>query len=186
MNLCSVLEEVIGLTLTDDMKKALNPYIRDVTFEKGTIPVHEGDCMTDFYFIVSGLVRGYYLDADGNEVTKCFSCENQFFSSECFRTKLPSTFFIECLEDCQCIQVPYQIIEEETILTEKINYLYTQEVGSIERRVRSMLLLNAEERYKNFCNEYAPLCNRIPLKYIASYIGIEAASLSRIRHNLKN
>lgn len=63
-----------------------------IIFEKGTMPIEMGEMINCFYFIIYGLVRGYYIDDDGNEVTKCFVYENGFFGSECYRTKDTSAF----------------------------------------------------------------------------------------------
>ena len=50
-----------------------------IIFEKGTMPIEMGEMINCFYFIIYGLVIGYYIDDDGNEVTKCFVYENGFF-----------------------------------------------------------------------------------------------------------
>jgi len=175
-------EHMLGFKFSNEEKEYLSHMIHAVQFEKGDIPVHEGDEMKNFYFIISGLVRGYYIDEDGNEVTKCFSCENQVFSTECYRTMLSSSFYVECIEDCDCIEVPYIVLEKWKILSETIQNLYVKEVEKLEKRVRGMLLMNATQRYENFCMEYKSVMERIPLKYVASFIGIKAESLSRIRH----
>jgi hypothetical protein len=61
-----------------------------------------------------------------------------------------------------------------------------QEVDKLENRAKNLVLLNAEERYDDFCRRYSKLHDRVELRYIASYIGIRAASLSRIRKEIKN
>lgn len=182
MSSIEMFENMLHIVFDDREKDYIRLTVKEVRFAKGEIPVLEGNIMDSFFFIVKGIVRGYYLDQDGNEVTKCFSSENQFFSSECFRTNLPSSFNVECIEDCQCIRVPYLTVKAIDKVEEKINYLYVKEIQRLEKRVHNMLMMNAQERYCNFCNEYKGVCNRIPLKYVASYIGINPASLSRIRH----
>lgn len=161
-----------------------------IIFEKGTMPIEMGEMINCFYFIIYGLVRGYYIDDDGNEVTKCFVYENGFFGSECYRTKDTSTFFVDCLEECKCIKLPYFLIQKNMSIDQRVNQLihsmYLNEIGKLEDRTRKLLLLTAEERYIFFCREYPNLQRRLQLKYIASYIGIKAASMSRIRKKLKN
>lgn len=124
-----------------------------VTFQKGQHPIEADSTVTAFYFLIYGIVRGYYIDSNGNEVTKCFSYENCFFGSECFRTNLPATFYVECLEECKCIKLPYHFVRK---------------------------IMNID-----FCKTYPNLQNRLPLKYVASYLGIAVGSLSRIRKDLK-
>ena len=95
-----------------------------IIFEKGTMPIEMGEMINCFYFIIYGLVRGYYIDDDGNEVTKCFVYENGFFGSECYRTKDTSTFFVDCLEECKCIKLPYFLIQKIMSYTVDSEYLY--------------------------------------------------------------
>ena len=122
-----------------------------IIFEKGTMPIEMGEMINCFYFIIYGLVRGYYIDDDGNEVTKCFVYENGFFGSECYRTKDTSTFFVDCLEECKCIKLPYFLIQKIMSIDQRVNQLihsmYLNEIGKLEDRTRKLLLLTAEERY---------------------------------------
>lgn len=145
---------------------------------------------TNLYFIISGIVRGYYIDEHGNDITKCFSSENEFFSSEGLRTPGTSSFTIECLEPCKCFQLPYELVYKIIKENENLNNLfikyYLREVEKLENRVKKSALMNAEERYIDFCKQYPHIHNMVELKYISSYIGIRASSLSRIRKEMKN
>lgn len=156
-----------------------------VTYQKGDTALLEGDRSDNLYFIIAGIVRGYYIDDKGNDITKCFSRENEFFSSEGLRTEGPSTFTIECLEACKCIRMPYSLVNEIIDLNmafrEYFNRFYFREIGKLEQRAKNLIVMTAEERYIDFCRQFPDLYNRVDLKYIASYIGIRAASLSRIR-----
>lgn len=156
-----------------------------VTYQKGNIALLEGDKSDNLYFIITGIVRGYYMDDKGNDITKCFSRENEFFSSEGLRTEGASTFTIECLEACKCIRIPYSVVNKiivsDTVFSEYFNRFYFQEIGKLEQRAKNLIILTAEERYIDFCNQFPDINDRVELKYIASYIGIRAASLSRIR-----
>lgn len=167
------------------IENLLNAKLSMVTFPKGNHPINMGDDVQFFYFIIEGLVRGYYISENGIEVTKCFSYENCFFGSECYRTNRQSTFYVECIEHCKCIKIPYafvrEIISKDSKLGESIQIKYFEEVEKLENRAKKLLLLSAEERYLDFKKEYALIYHRIPLKYIASYLGIKPGSLSRIR-----
>lgn len=160
-----------------------------VTFDKGQLPIQAGEEGNAFYLILHGLVRGYYLDDDGHEVTKCFASENCFFGSECYRTKQGATFYVECLEACECIRLPYALVRElETLdarMEKYIQRLYLEEVARLEQRTRNLLLMDAGERYMDFCKQYPDLQKRVQLRYIASYIGIKPASMSRLRKKYK-
>jgi len=183
------LEKELNISIDNDIAGQINNNAVIVNFAPGEIVLREGEKSSYAFLILHGVVRGYYIDKQGNDITKCFSSEGEFFSSEGLRTGGESSFTIECLENCKCIKLPYELIhramEKQDNLKSIVNQYYYIEVSKLEARARTLLILNAEERYIFFCEQYPHLQNRIALKYIASYIGIRAASLSRIRKNLK-
>lgn len=183
------LERKLQATLSHDIEEMINREVQLVSFPNGHTVLWEGDTASYLYYIIRGVVRGYYIDRKGNEMTKCFCAEDDFFSTECFRTSSPATFTIECLEDCRCLQFPYKllksIVNSDKGISDFMSCLFQVEVSKQEDRSKNLMLLNAEERYRVFCNDYPHLQKRIALKYIASYIGVRAASLSRIRKKQK-
>lgn len=190
INASKYLEEGLGIKINENIANMINDEVSFVEFKGKHIALLQGMKSTKLYFIIRGIVRGYYIDEQGNDVTKCFSSENEFFSSEGLRTGNVSSFTIECLEDCKCIQIPYEMVYKIRKEDENFNNLfvkyYLQEVEKLENKVKSSALMNAEQRYIDFCKQYSNLHDRVELKYIASYIGIRAASLSRIRKGIKN
>ncbi len=183
------LEMKLKIRLSHDIADILNREARVVLFPAGHTVLWEGDTASYLYYIIEGVVRGYYIDNKGNDVTKCFSAENDFFSTEGFRISSSSTFTIECLEDCKCLQLPYEllkrIINSDKSIGDLVSHMFQVEVSKQEDRSKNLMLLNAEERYITFCKDYPHLHKRIVLKNIASYIGVRAASLSRIRKKQK-
>lgn len=183
------IEKVMGIVLSSDIAEKINHTASIVTFPAGHTVIREGEKAYSSYLILKGIVRGYYIDNQGNDITKCFSSEGEFFSSEGLRTGGVSSFTIECLENCKSIKLPYELIHQTIMqddnLKKLINHYYYKEVEKLEKRAKNLVLMSAEERYNDFCKQYPLLQNRIALRYIASYIGVRAASLSRIRKNLK-
>jgi CRP-like cAMP-binding protein len=190
MNSSRYLEVGLKIKIDENVATIINNAVHFVEFSAKHIVLLEGVKSTNLYFIIRGIVRGYYIDEHGNDITKCFSGENEFFSSEGLRTANVSSFTIECLEDCECIQISYefisQIIKEDESLNNVFIKSYLQEVEKLENKVKNSALMNAEERYIDFSRRYPHLHDRVELSYIASYIGIRAASLSRIRKQIKN
>ncbi len=183
------LERKLRTTLNRQVEEIIDREIKTISFPGGHTVLLEGDTASNLYYIIQGIVRGYYVDSKGNDITKCFCGEDDFFSTEGFRISSPSTFTIECLEDCKCLQLPYKslknIANSNKNISDLVSHLFQMEVGKQEEKSKNLMLLNAEERYRTFCIDYPHLHNRIALKYIASYIGVRAASLSRIRKNQK-
>lgn len=182
------IEEILEMTFPFEVKKCMEKELSIVSFSKGQIVLTEGERGTSLYVILKGLVRGYYIDEAGNDITKCFASETGFFGTEGLRLDSPSSFTIDCLEDCQCIRIPYAWLKElmgaNLPVNDKIRQLFQEEVSIQERRSHNLLLLNAEERYLDFCATFPNLKDRVPLYCIASYIGIHSGSLSRIRKKL--
>lgn len=184
------LEKGLEINLKDDIASRINTEAALVKFEDKQVVLLEGTKATKLYFVIKGIVRGYYIDEQGNDITKCFSGEHEFFSSEGLRTGIVSSFTIECLEPCFCIAISYELIDElmkaDETLAEVFKHYYLREIDKLENKAKNMALLDAKERYMKFCENHPYLHERVDLKYIASYIGIRPASLSRIRKTIKN
>ncbi len=179
------LEQLFDVKLSNKELEVINSSFNVVDFKKGDIPVHQGDKLTNIYIITKGLVRGFYIDEDGNEVTKCFSAEKQYFSAEGLMSTEGASFNIECLENVRCIQIPYKSLEyikdNNPEISKKIYNIVLKIYLSSETRTKHILMENAAERYRNFVNENAELAGRLKQKYIASYLGISPVSLSRLK-----
>ncbi|MDP4094676.1 MAG: Crp/Fnr family transcriptional regulator [Bacillota bacterium] len=190
MNASDYLEEGLGISIDENAAGIINSAAFFADFPDKRIVLLEGKKSENLYYIICGIVRGYYIDEQGNDITKCFSSENEFFSSEGLRTGNVSSFTIECLEACRCIKLPYDMVytvmKEDESLKNLFVKSYLKEIERLESRTKNLTLMNAEERYIDFCRQFPQLCDRVELKYIASYIGIRAASLSRIRKGIKN
>lgn len=181
----TLIEELFQLQFPDKIKEILEREIKQVIFKKGTYVVTEGSMSCEMYLIQKGIVRGCYLDIEGNERTKCFSFENQLFGTECFLTGSQATYSVECIEKVLCLKIPYELakrLEENSIIQRRMQQIIIEDYNRITRRNREMLLCDAKERYQKFLEEYPMLESRIKQKYIASYLGINPVSLSRLKN----
>lgn len=188
MSISSQLEKILSLTFSAELKARMDSELSLAKFSKGETLLREGERSQHVHIILQGIVRGYYIDSDGNDITKCLAGEGGFFATEGLRSDEPASFTIECLEAGQSIRIPYrwmkQLLIDEPAINDKVSQLFQQEVTRQERRSRNLLLLNAEERYVDFCETFPQFVQRVPLRCIASYIGIHFGSLSRIRKRL--
>lgn len=144
-----------------------------------------------FALVREGLFRYVYSDKRGHEYTKAFIPANYFISSySAMLGKFPSHFAIEALEDAQILEIHYQSWQRlrqtdrcwDTLLIKLLEKGYTTK----EKRERELLLEDAETRYLTFRREFPTLEGRVPQHLIASYLGIQPESLSRIRKNLSS
>lgn len=159
-----------------------------IKFHKSTIVVHQGDPMTQLYYIEKGIVRGYYLDEDGREVTKCFSAEGDLFGVEGFLYQREASYSIDCLEDVVCEKISYEQVREWMVQDVSnpvtLNGMIIDALRIMEERARSLLLSDARERYESFLTDYGRIAGRLTQKCIASYLGINEASLCRLKKKI--
>ncbi|WP_276133268.1 Crp/Fnr family transcriptional regulator [Polluticoccus soli] len=136
-------------------------------------------------FITEGYVRLYYL-VDGVEVTKDFNFENWFCGSlASFSLQQPSRFNIVAMEPVTLLQTSrdnfYRTIDKHPAL-QKLARLHLERMFIYnEQRETTFLLDTPEQRYRDLLSRQPGILQRIPLKYIASYLGIAPETLSRIR-----
>lgn len=184
------LERKLGLKFSEEEKKVIHQEARMTNVAKNTLILKMGERSYSIYFIIKGLVRGYYLDSNGEEVTKCFAYENGFCSTEGLRKEAVSSFYIDALEDCVFLAIPYELLIRFMGANRQINTsvqrLFAEEIERLEVRSRQMMMMDAKERYRAFEEDYAKVKHRIKKQMIASYIGIKPGSLSRIQKNIHN
>jgi len=140
-------------------------------------------------FVFSGLLRAFYIDDNGNEITIRFVKENDFATNYVsFISQKPSRYYFQCIEPCEIVNISYQHMQEafsKYSSLEKYGRLISEEVLKIQQeRIESFLFDNAETRYLDFIKKNPNLFNRISISYLSSYLGIERQSLTRIRKKL--
>ncbi len=148
-----------------------------------------GQVQTAIGYVVSGLMRSFYLDDKGNEITVAFIKENEYATDfGAFIRQKPSKYHFQCLEASVVVNLPYSEMQGGYDLyknIERYGRLVTEEVlVQQQTRLESFLFEKAEERYLKFIRRSPDLFNRISLTYLSSYLGIERQSLSRIRKML--
>ena len=165
----------------------LNLQFREL--KKGTHFLKEGQRCDYFYYIVKGLVRIYYLDLQGNEITHWFSPENSMITSPLsFLKGEENILYFETLEPTELIMMTAAQMRE---MTERINSasealrrLNAEFAIVLSRRVMNIHTKSSEQRYLMLMEEHPYLFQKAKLAHIASYLGITPQSLSRIRKNL--
>ena len=141
-------------------------------------------CKT-IYFIEKGLARIYYFK-DGIDITESFAFENNIIARvESLFTGKPSRKAIQILEDTEGIAINANELFKLYDLYPGIERLFRKifEAAFVEtvNRIESIQFHTAEERYQALMEQAPNVIQRVPLKYIASYLGITQQSLSRIR-----
>lgn len=155
-------------------------------FGAGASLFSAGEVPQTLFFLRSGLVRFYYLTAEGKAFNKNFLKEGSVATSlGSFLEARPSPFFAETLEDTTCTTLPTALVHDlrarDLVWERLIAGFITRLALQKERREASFLLNSAVERYEAFLAEFADIAGRVPQYHIASYLGITPVALSRIR-----
>jgi CRP/FNR family transcriptional regulator, anaerobic regulatory protein len=164
------------------------PSLQTKTLREKDFFLSEGKVCKEIGFINSGAFRIYYL-SDGKEINTQFIFENQFVVDyDSFLQNKPSRYYIQALEDAEFVAFNLTALQNAynqsqnwerfgRIMAEYSYKLTTQ-------RVESFLFADGEQRYLELLKTNPELFNRVPLYHIASYLGLERESLSRLRKKI--
>lgn len=143
----------------------------------------------DIGYVVSGLIRTFYTDERGNEITVRFAAEGSYVTHyAAFLQEAASPYTSQCLEPSEVVNLPFshmQACYQRFPETERLGRLIAEQVLIAQSsRIEDFLFSNAEERYLRFVQSQPGLFQRVSLSCLASYLGMERPSLSRIRNKL--
>lgn len=172
------------VTLNDEEKNALASLDLFRSVPKGTVLLKEGQKTKDSYFVLKGCIRAYYM-VDAEEKTTAFYTEMDAFTPHCVISKTPSEYYVSCIED-SIIAISNTDMEVEMnskfpkfeILCRKLSeeLLAKQQLDFDKFKTSS-----PEQRYLNLLESRPDLIQRVPQHQLASYLGVQPQSLSRLR-----
>jgi CRP-like cAMP-binding protein len=157
-------------------------------YKKGDYVLKIGEYCKFIGFLNSGLIVSTII-SDGKETACGFCFENCFFTySEGISYDSPSHKNFIALEDCEMLVLGKDKLPQVFSINQKFETLFTQILAEDLRNVlltqQDINTQSVQKRYLQFIETYPDAFNRIPLKYIAGYLGIEPPSLSRLRKRL--
>ena len=177
-----------SVSITDDEWRVFSSKLICQKYSKKQKLLDIGETEDYLSFIENGILR-FYIPKEENDFTFSFSFEDEFVSAyDSFLTQKPCKYVVETLTETVLWRISYkdlQQIYDETKIGNEIGRLASEKLylENVEREI-SLLTLTAEKRYLQLFTEQPRLLRQIPLKYIASYIGITPQALSRIRRQI--
>jgi CRP-like cAMP-binding protein len=182
-SLLTVLNQLYPLS--PEAQQYLRDHITLCTVAKRKLLLREGMTCEHIYFIVKGALRGFTREG-AKDITTWITIENELVSSILsLDEQVKAIENIQALEKCELLSLTlaeletmYEMFPECNILARKILQRY---YADAEQRAFIARLTKAENKYRHFLMRHQTLSNRIPLKYIASYLGVTLETLSRIR-----
>ena len=172
-------------SLSNKSEKALVAICSETVIKKGNDLHPIGNTCRNIYFIKQGLLRIYYFK-DDTDVTESFEFENAIVArADSLFNANPSKKGIQVIEDSELIAINsaqlFKLYDDFPDIERLFRKIFENAYVETVNRIESIQFHSAEERYANLLNESKNIVQRVPLKHIASYLGITQVSLNRIR-----
>jgi CRP-like cAMP-binding protein len=172
--------------LTEDEVNLIDSVFVPKKFRKRQYFLQEGEVCKYSAFIVKGAMRQYTVDEKGEEHIIRLYIENWWAADrESLMKQIPSIYFIDAWEDTEALLVTKDaltdLVNRIPALSEWIRNLDSNFAIASQRRLNAAISLPAEERYHDLEKTYPEFLQRFPQHIIASYLGINRETLSRIR-----
>jgi CRP-like cAMP-binding protein len=175
---------------TEEELSIFDSLLQPQSIPKKTLLLREGEKCDFEAFVVKGCVRKYYIHPDGTELVLQFGIEGSWISDISFsiyETAL-SRVFIETLEECELLVFTPETKEELFARVPKFErafrILMQRNLTVTQNRLFDTISKNATEKYLAFLEQYPTIPQRVAQHYIASYLGISAEFLSKVRAKL--
>lgn len=173
----------------EEFNKYLLPVCKVRRFGKKEVLTKAGEVENHFNFIVKGLARKYYRK-NHHEINTQISFEGQMLlSQESFHSRLPSEYFVEAIEPTTVVSITYDDTEKlfaSSQRMEKLGRLIVTYSMVIKDRWQIQLVkMTPRERFLNFVTKNPELMQRVPQKFLASYLNIKPETFSRFKHLLR-
>lgn len=187
----SITENLAKITeFSQAEKNMINSKFSTLAITAKSTLVNIGQRTDKLYFIIKGCVRKYCLK-DGNPVTLLIATEGEFvveFVS--FMNHSQSENVLEAIEDCELLFITKEDLEMLYHEIPKMNLVMRKVLEQVIYKthllLNSFIKLSPEERYLELLENKPEILNRVPQHILASYLGISATSLSRIRKRILN
>lgn len=155
-------------------------------YRKKEILFSEGEICKNYYFIINGLTRSFYIDEKGNEKIAQFALENWWVTSlESFIKSTPSYLSIQAVEQTTVLILQKEILLKLYISIPKLERFFRMITEnmliSFQRKNDIYLQMSSKERYIHLINHFPGFAQRVPQYMIASYLEITPEYLSQLR-----
>ncbi|MDW7693727.1 Crp/Fnr family transcriptional regulator [Flammeovirgaceae bacterium SG7u.111] len=152
--------------------------------KKGDFFIQNGQQNFRIGQLLKGVLRGFTLNNEGEEITTHFFVENDLVSGN-YVPNIPATMTIQALENCALSVANYTEVfshmNSDNYLTNVILSNFQKLNKQNNSRIEALITGDSLTKYKWFLKEYPNLLNRIPHYYIANFLGMTPTQLSRTR-----
>lgn len=177
-------------SLNQDEIDLVCSYFQEEFIKNETQLVYAGNKYKKIAFVVSGILRVFVIDPEGEEVVKNFIEPNCFFAEiESLEKNKDSLINVSSIADCTILTLSKSDADKLVKLLPKWEYLMKvgamQAMNDMIRKQEFLRIGDSSDQYLHFVKHFPLLAKHVPLKYIASYLRITQSSLSRIRRQIE-
>lgn len=172
--------------LASDECQLLDSLITSRKLKKGDHLISENQVCNEIVFVKFGILRSFFTNSKGDEITNCFTFENEFMTAfSSFITQSPTDENIHAISDCELEVIDKMAIEK--LFNSSFRWadigrkIAESEVVNLHNRIASLQKKSSIERYETLFENHQKYIQCIPLIYLASYLGVSTRHLSRIR-----
>jgi len=161
---------------------------KPISIKSNDFLLTRGEVCKDLLFVQKGCLRLYYIK-DDIDVSVWFSFEHtSAIEVYSFISEMPSNYFLQSIEDTEVLSLSKQELNKLCLMQPKMQVMmknfWEDVILNIINRFTALQTDSAEKRYLDLLAK-PPYLKSIPLKYLASFIGVTPTSLSRIRKQIK-
>ena len=172
----------LGLPLNEIVEVV--SHFKPLALNTGDHFLKQGKTPNSFAFITEGVMRMYYLDENAKDITSYFLKENSFCPLAAL-VKQASAYSIQAITPCLLLVITQtdfdKLLQQFPILAKTLDKLVKETLIEKTKPQNNFKTGNSRKRYEAFLLQHEDFAYRVPLQYIASYIGVTKQSLSRIR-----
>lgn len=157
--------------------------------QQGELLLKEGEYQQEMMFLVNGIIRFYYFDVNGQEITDCFAGSPGMPIMARPKLLMPSEVYVEAATDSDFFSIPSNEVNRLLGQYSELLQLYNKllmDVFTMHWEIKTMVCRNtAMKRYQWFLETYPGFIDRVSNKHIASFLGMTPVTLSRLRRVLR-
>lgn len=187
----SVLRQFLDkyLILSNDEIAMINEHLLVRQFPKRAMLIREGEIEQYISLVTKGIVRKYFYKGSQEVITQLADEGSLVSSSVSFLAQNPSQYYVEALEAATVLSISKESLDmlyTKMPKMERLGRIITTELYLQKEEIeQDHICFDVKQRFMKFVQEHGRLMQRVPQKYIASYLNIKPETFSRLKHHLK-
>lgn len=175
--------------VSDDEFAEINKYFDTKEVAKKENLLQEGQICRHHYFVLSGLLRKFYINEKGIEQTTEFAIETWWLTDNfAYENQVPTEFYIQAVEKSIVLYITQEkqekLLREFPVMERYFRFVYQRAYAAAQKRIKFLFSFSKEEFYFQAVRNHPEFVQRVPQYLIASYLGFTPEYLSEIRKKL--